>query len=379
VHVLVICPFAHNPTHHWAYSRDLALALIDERIDCEIVLSRPPVLDIEERLLSRCRTFGHRASDDTRTSIPSSSSRNYETFRTILLATRLSRRHSVRHVIDGTHLLVGLWALLGRRPTVYNVWGPPSPTAGVGFVRSLGRLLAARLMRRASQSGRLIFIAETDSIAQAWSGIADDRVLVIPHAIREPQLQITQSEAKARLHLPIAQQTLLIFGPERRGKDYGLVFEAAKLTRTRPHLLFVGRRASNEDPGEWATQHGYEECTFIDRFVTEEEAAMAFSACDAVLLPYPSGYEKGSGVLLQACRFSKPVLATDTVYLRRFVTEFGCGILFRPGDPLHCAEAMDLLQNADLYGEFVGGTGRAREKFPWSSVIHDYIAAYGKF
>lgn len=117
------------------------------------------------------------------------------------------------------------------------------------------------------------------------------------------------------MNVPQDQTVFLIYGTHRKGKDLHTCIQAAKNSPGKPHLLFVGPVISGESPQELLKKFDYSNATIIPTFVDSSEARKAFAACDAVLLPYPQGYIKGSTVLIEAPQNRRPVIASDTGHL----------------------------------------------------------------
>ena len=65
--------------------------------------------------------------------------------------------------------------------------------------------------------------------------------------------------------------------------------------------------------------------TFVNRYVTEAEAAGFFQDCDLVVLPYVEASQ--SGVVATAISFGKPVLATPVGGLKEQVEAMGAGLV----------------------------------------------------
>ena len=78
-----------------------------------------------------------------------------------------------------------------------------------------------------------------------------------------------------------------------------------------------------------------------DGYVSNEDAALAFSAADAVVLPYRSATQ--SGVAQLGYAYGKPVVATNVGGLPAAVDHGRTGLLTPPGDPAALAEAIKRL------------------------------------
>ncbi len=76
-----------------------------------------------------------------------------------------------------------------------------------------------------------------------------------------------------------------------------------------------------------------------DRYVGNNEAALLFEACDAVVLPYRSASQ--SGVVGLAFAYERPVIATRVGGLPRAVTDGVDGLVIAPEDPIALARAIE--------------------------------------
>jgi glycosyltransferase involved in cell wall biosynthesis len=143
------------------------------------------------------------------------------------------------------------------------------------------------------------------------------------------------------LGLPDDAFICLFFGTHRTGKDYQTALEAAKLAKSHPFLLFAGPVISGNDPGRLIQASGYSNAMSWNRFFLDSEASRVFDASDLAVLPYDKGYEKGSAVLLQACKYGKPVVAANTGHLANFINLHRTGRLYKPENPVDLAKVLD--------------------------------------
>lgn len=123
----------------------------------------------------------------------------------------------------------------------------------------------------------------------------------------EPQL------ARARLGLGSGKH-LLVYGAISERKGIQELVEALRqrgggAAGAQPTLVIAG--AQDEDIREYLRSSGgmSPAAVVMDRFISAEEELDLFSACDVIWLGYKGHYGM-SGVLVQAYRFGKPVIAT---------------------------------------------------------------------
>jgi glycosyltransferase involved in cell wall biosynthesis len=122
-------------------------------------------------------------------------------------------------------------------------------------------------------------------------------------------------------------------GPyKRKGLDLAVEAFVAMPQPGRAFLLCVG-----EQPAEPSLARKLERlqaagrARAVNRYVSLEEEALAFAACDWVLLPYRKHFGS-SGVLIRAACRGLPVIASDEELVGWRVREHKMGLLFTSGD-----------------------------------------------
>jgi glycosyltransferase involved in cell wall biosynthesis len=136
---------------------------------------------------------------------------------------------------------------------------------------------------------------------------------------------------------------LLAYGAVRPYKGVELAVEAlARLDRSlRVGLVIAGRFWGGRGAIESLAQRvGVEARVELrDRYVTNEETAALFAACDAAILPYRSASQ--SGVVGLAFAHRRPVIATRVGGLPESVRDGVDGVLCEPDDPAALAAAIE--------------------------------------
>jgi len=149
--------------------------------------------------------------------------------------------------------------------------------------------------------------------------------------------------AVERRRLGDPELVLLFFGAVRPYKGLDVALEA--LARLPPDLearLVVAGRfwESRERYDRLVSRLGIGDRVEIrDGYVSNEDAALAFSAADAVVLPYRSASQ--SGVAQLAFAYGKPVVATNVGGLPAAIDHDRTGLLVPPGDPAALARAVE--------------------------------------
>lgn len=231
---------------------------------------------------------------------------------------------------------------------------------------------------RAFETNRLTFIVETEETLRQWQPIAGSHVRYIPVAVEDPiGPSLTPKEARTLYGIPANRFVCLFFGTHREGKDYHTAIEAAKLASSKPFLIFAGPVISKNDPERIVKELGFSDALVLNRNFRDGEEAGLFAACDVVVLPYAEGYTKGSAVLLQACKYNKRVIATNTGHFAEFIKAHHTGTLFSYGSKESMAACYDRSAFADTLSLFTG-IENTRRTFSWTNTIAAYLSIFSQ-
>jgi glycosyltransferase involved in cell wall biosynthesis len=166
---------------------------------------------------------------------------------------------------------------------------------------------------------------------------------------------------------------LVFFGAVRPYKGLDLVLEALSLVDPAldTRLIVAGRF--------WEGRDGYDRLIarlgvsgrvdIRDRYVSNEEAALLFTAADGAVLPYRSATQ--SGVAQLAFAYGTPVVATRVGGLPAAIEDGRTGLLCPPDDPSALARAIELLavERARLAAGVASSTGE--RSFPYYASLLD--------
>jgi glycosyltransferase involved in cell wall biosynthesis len=159
--------------------------------------------------------------------------------------------------------------------------------------------------------------------------------------------QPTADEVAAeRRRLGDPELLLLSYGAIRPYKGIDLALEALERVRGGVRLVVAGKFWSGK--GELVRQAARlgDRVELRDGYVSNEETALLFNACDAALLTYRSASQ--SGVVALAFAHERPVVVTDVGGLRAAVQDGGDGIVVPSLDPAAIAQAIDRLAHEHL-------------------------------
>jgi glycosyltransferase involved in cell wall biosynthesis len=383
--LVIVSPYTHLNGHYWPYTVDLLNAVSAKTPKVSVFASRKPRFD-----LSDCSAAPewHACCPWTRFMLPDARRakhwgsrsdnlvRNLEFHLCLKRAMRSAERGNSTpthiHCIESRHRIL-IHALLNSGLSFSSLCvGEPNLTMNAGLEQKY---------RRAFATGRLTFFVETEAVAQAWRELAGEHVIHIPAALPWVEHRpMDQADARQQLNLPESAFICLFFGTHREGKDYRLAIEAAKACKSNPFLLFVGPLISGNDPQTLLSDIGYNHALSWNGYLPDEDVPAVFDACDVVMLPYADNYVKGSAVLLQACHYHKPVIATNTGHLREFVTANQNGLLFDAGSVESLAACYDELGALKLSNRLADRFGfeASVAKYSWSCLIERYCKVFSR-
>ena len=181
---------------------------------------------------------------------------------------------------------------------------------------------------------------------------------------------LARDEARARLGLE--GRALLFFGYVRPYKGLRVLLEA--FGRYAPkdaaaRLLVVGEFYEERAPYEELIRRLelQDRVSLVDRYVSDEEVAVYFRACDLLVLPYLSATQ--SGVIQIAQSFGLPVVTTNVGGLPEVVQDGETGFLVPPRDPQALAAAIERFFTGDWGPKMAPHLKKAAERFSWDPVV----------
>jgi glycosyltransferase involved in cell wall biosynthesis len=199
-------------------------------------------------------------------------------------------------------------------------------------------------------------------------GLDPGRVHVIPHGVLRPA-----GDAPLPIELAGFEGTVVLcFGLLRPYKGIDVLLEAWRGIGG-AELWIVGAPRMDTAPLRAAAPPGVR---FVERFVTEGEAAALFRRADLAVLPYREIDQ--SGVLFTALGFGVPLVLTDVGGFPD-IAEAGAAELVAPGDPraLHDALVALLDDPARLATLATSALRLADERHSWDAIARAHLDLYG--
>jgi glycosyltransferase involved in cell wall biosynthesis len=215
--------------------------------------------------------------------------------------------------------------LKGHLGGIYNhpKWFPPEFASFNNWLKKKG---FARLSREGWFGSQLILSEYyVDGLQQDYP---NTKFVFLPEPGQRPA--VSREDARKHFDLPNDAIVLLNYGVGHRRKGLHLVTEAMRRIDSPRLFLFSAGRHNKDLPtrDEALELQERDRAKVIDRYITEEEEAMCYRACDFVLAPYLSHY-CSSNVLALAVFAGRPVVASDYDLIGRRVRDRKLGVLFR--------------------------------------------------
>jgi len=246
----------------------------------------------------------------------------------------------------GLHTAAFLAALGAESPRTvrlllcHNVWDHETGPFSAALTRSV--------LRRADR----IVVQNRRAEAEVRAEFGDKPVAVAPHPVEPRALLPERDEARARLGVPLEAPVFLFSGILRPYKGWDLLLAAFRAVRREvPSALLVlagepwgdAVRLGAEAEEAAVARRRFRADRFAGvrlelRYLPEEERALWFAACDAVVCPYR--HATGSGVAADALAYGRPVIGTRVDGLVDVIEDGISGLLAPPGDAAAFAGAM---------------------------------------
>lgn len=257
-----------------------------------------------------------------------------------------AKRFDIVHFSDFNHVSYPLWRSAIRRDgrkvvaTVHDVRRAKS-LVHRGYedaqLKRFYRDADALFVHSASQAEELV----------EWARVQRARVHVVPYGPFDYGKPIADRATLRECYaLPQDRQIALSFGNLRDDKNLDRLIRATASLKSRVHLLVAGRSAAK---GHRPIEHYRKLCqdlgcgssvTFLTKYLSDDEVAEVFTACDWVALPYASTFTSLSGVMCVAARYQRPVLTSATIAFNEAMAGHDIGLSVRPDDDVSLANGI---------------------------------------
>lgn len=211
----------------------------------------------------------------------------------------------------------------------------------------------------------------------------ESKIAVVPHGAysnlyNNNQTEYTEREPK--IHF-------LLFGQMRPYKGIDILIQAIPYLkeeiRKKIRITIAGNQLPGQDRTDYAEmirKYHSEDCIdFQKRRVPDEELPELFEKADFCLFPYKEIY--GSGALLMAYTYDKPVIASNVPAFIEETDNGRTGILFSSGNPKELAEAIEraVSMNKEEIASYKAAiTELVQKKYNWSVSAQKTFEIYDK-
>jgi glycosyltransferase involved in cell wall biosynthesis len=240
------------------------------------------------------------------------------------------------------HMYFAILCMMSRRPVVIEFHETVDPLEqSVGVIRVYARVMGRLIRRLASQ---YVVHSEADrALISTQYGIDPGRIAVIPHGLYDQYSVMKSREAKTRIGID-EKYCILFFGLLRPYKGVTNLIEAFETLpadiRSESHLFIVGEAWEDHASVLRALQSKYrEQITIVDRYVSDDEISLYFSAADVLVIPYTRASQ--SGVAHIGMAFGLPIIASKVGGLVESLGMYEGTRFVEPGKPEEITRALE--------------------------------------
>jgi glycosyltransferase involved in cell wall biosynthesis len=232
------------------------------------------------------------------------------------------------------------------------------------LAQTYARLIAPLVVRLAN--GFVIHSEYDEKLLRRHYNLGKRPITLIPHGPYDHYQSTGQEQAHRTA--PVSCCNLLFFGvirPFKGLEDLIMAFDALPENEISKYwLTIVGETWEGWTlPESLINRSQYRDrITFVNRYVSDEEAAQFFAEADAVVLPYHRSSMSGPLHIAMSCGL--PVVITRVGGLTEAVASYNGAILIPPEDPISLQNA--LVQVAKLRGI------RYNDPYSWEHTVTRY-------
>lgn len=211
-------------------------------------------------------------------------------------------------------------------------------------------------------------------------GIKEQKVLIIPHGVYRVKRRLNMNKIHKKTHY-------LLFGAIRQYKGIDILLHAVSMIprelRSDMELVIAGKqyvRLDKTDYLQMIKDFEINDCVrFMQRRVDDKELSALLEWADVCVFPYREIY--GSGALLMAYAYQKPVIVSDVPAFVEETCNGRTGLIFRNEDASSLSDALlkfshleedNIKTMVSTIKELVDG------KYNWTLLAKMTVAAYNK-
>jgi len=260
--------------------------------------------------------------------------------------------------------------------TLKTVLRPQSDIRFPALLHSLRSALSRFLLRGFADA----YIVHTSYLqAEAESiGIPSHRIHRLPSGIILPGRELDRNAARKQLELPADKNILLFVGVMRPEKGIQCVLSMTANLPSDTVILIAGIGAQ-ETASQFREMDKPSHSIIVnDGYIPSNQLATYFYAADAVMVAHQLEFAGESGVMMDAVRFQRPVLGTETDHTGDTIRKYGIGTTFTCDDAQSFLRAVTRITDEEWLSrnEIRHNLQIFREHHRWTSLIPHYLSVY---
>lgn len=203
----------------------------------------------------------------------------------------------------------------------------------------------------------------------------DAKYLFSPHPLYDHfGSAVPKSDARKKLGLDAGKKTLLYFGLIREYKGVDMLIEAFGKLSSEYQLIIAGE--SYDDFGKYQEQidalPNKDNVHVFNRYISDAEVPLFFSAADVCVLPYRSATQ--SGITSISYHFNLPMIVTNVGGLPETVHNGKTGVVVEP-NPESIADGVEQFFEGDRIQTFTDNITSLKKELSWevfASAVVDF-------
>ncbi|HON81826.1 MAG TPA: glycosyltransferase family 4 protein [Methanoregulaceae archaeon] len=242
------------------------------------------------------------------------------------------------------HMYLFLQVLTRKRVfTVIDFHEPVDPLEDATLPLRMYARITGRMVRELADGYVAHTLYDRDLIVKRY-GILPEEVAIIPHGLYDQYASIKTDEARRRLGIR-EEYVILFFGLLRKFKGVRYLIEGFEQlpddVRTNSRLCIVGEAWEDQESVAMArSSPDSGRITVVDRYISDEEVALFYSASDVFVGPYTKEAHDPCAVCHIAMSYGIPVVASHTGGMIESLGSYPGVFFVPPEDPAAIANAL---------------------------------------
>jgi glycosyltransferase involved in cell wall biosynthesis len=228
-----------------------------------------------------------------------------------------------------------------RRPIIIEFHEVVDPLESSIFLIRIYSKVMGRLIRRLATHYVVHSNSDKELISKNY-GIEKEKIEVIPHGIYDHYKKIERNVAKSTVGIK-EDFVILFFGLLRPYKGVKYLIKAFESlpedSIEKSRLLIVGETWEDKESKELAKESEFSnKINVVDRYVSDDEISLYFSASDVLVIPYTRALQ--SGVAHIGMAFGMPIIASEVGGLKESLVKYEGTVFVQPKSAEEIAKAL---------------------------------------